>query len=73
MFRRPFSSLNRYSRTITQPKDHAASQAMLYATDLIHHDADLAKPFVAVASVWYVFFSSPFQHLLIPPRYEGNP
>jgi len=29
---------------------------MLYATDLIHNNTDLDKPFVAVASVWYVFF-----------------
>ena len=71
MFRRPFSSLNRYSRAITQPKDHGASQAMLYATDPIHDDADLCKPFVAVASVWYVFFSP--QTSLTLPRYEGNP
>ena len=53
MFRRPFSSLNRYSRLVTQPKDHGASQAMLFATDPVHLDADLHKPFVGVASVWY--------------------
>ncbi|ORX36440.1 dihydroxy-acid/6-phosphogluconate dehydratase [Kockovaella imperatae] len=44
---------NRYSRTITQPKDQGASQAMLYATDGIENDEDLQKPMVGVASVWY--------------------
>jgi len=45
-------ALNRHSRLITQPKDHGASQAMLYATDGIHADADFNKPLVGVASVW---------------------
>ena len=47
------AALNRHSRLITQPKDHGASQAMLYATDGIHTDADFNKPLVGVASVWY--------------------
>ena len=43
--------LNKYSRHITQPKSQGASQAMLYATGL--SEADLNKPQVGIASVWY--------------------
>jgi dihydroxy-acid dehydratase len=43
--------LNRYSRTLTQEPSQGASQAMLYATGL--DDADLAKPEVGIASMWY--------------------
>lgn len=35
------------------PKDQGASQAMLYATDGVTEDADLQKPMIGVASVWY--------------------
>ncbi|KAI0927172.1 hypothetical protein AcW1_007498 [Taiwanofungus camphoratus] len=45
--------LNRYSRTVTQPKTQGASQAMLYATDGIASDEDFDKAMVGVASVWY--------------------
>lgn len=45
--------LNRYSRLITQNKTQGASQAMLYATEGIDSEADLAKPMVGVANVWY--------------------
>nr|ODN87799.1 dihydroxy-acid dehydratase [Cryptococcus depauperatus CBS 7855] len=45
--------MNRYSRTITQPKAQGASQAMLYATDGIENDQDFNKAMVGVASVWY--------------------
>ncbi|KAA1087429.1 hypothetical protein PGT21_031442 [Puccinia graminis f. sp. tritici] len=47
------SSINKYSRTITQPKDQGASQAMLYATEGVDSEADLQKAMVGVASVWY--------------------
>ncbi len=43
--------LNRYSRRITQPKSQGASQAMLYGTGLTA--ADMDKPQVGIASVWY--------------------
>ena len=43
--------LNKYSSRITQPKSQGASQAMLHATGLTH--ADLDKPQVGIASVWY--------------------
>ncbi len=43
--------LNRYSRTITQPKSQGASQAQLFATGL--NEADLEKPQVGIASVWW--------------------
>ena len=43
--------LNRYSCRITQPKSQGASQAMLYGTGL--SDADMDKPQVGIASVWY--------------------
>src|ERR1700761_1609190 len=45
------SILNRYSRTITEPKSQGASQAMLYATGLT--EEDMAKPQVGIASVWF--------------------
>ena len=44
-------SLNKYSRHITQPKSQGASQAMLYGTGLT--EADMQKPQVGIASVWY--------------------
>src|ERR1035437_9979478 len=43
--------LNKYSAHVTQPKSQGASQAMLYATGMT--DADLAKPQVGIASVWF--------------------
>jgi dihydroxy-acid dehydratase len=43
--------LNRYSSRITEPKSQGASQAMLYGTGLT--DADMAKPEVGIASVWW--------------------
>src|SRR5881409_2983722 len=42
---------NRFSSRITQPKSQGASQAMLYGVGLT--DADLEKPQVGIASVWY--------------------
>ncbi|KAI5474617.1 dihydroxy-acid dehydratase [Pseudohyphozyma bogoriensis] len=45
--------MNRYSRIITADKTQGASQAMLYATGGIDSEADLAKPMVGVANVWY--------------------
>ncbi|KAF8508939.1 dihydroxy-acid/6-phosphogluconate dehydratase [Hysterangium stoloniferum] len=45
--------INRYSRTVTQPKAQGASQAMLWATDGIEQDSDLNKAMVGVGSVWY--------------------
>jgi dihydroxy-acid dehydratase len=42
---------NKYSARITQQKSQGASQAMLYATGMT--DADMAKPQVGIASVWY--------------------
>ncbi|KZT73717.1 dihydroxy-acid and 6-phosphogluconate dehydratase [Daedalea quercina L-15889] len=45
--------MNRYSRTVTQPKTQGASQAMLYATDEVNDDEDFNKAMVGVASVWY--------------------
>ncbi|PCH40057.1 dihydroxy-acid and 6-phosphogluconate dehydratase [Wolfiporia cocos MD-104 SS10] len=45
--------MNRYSRTVTQPKTQGASQAMLYATEGIAVDEDFNKAMVGVASVWY--------------------
>jgi dihydroxy-acid dehydratase len=45
------SQLNKYSARITQPKSQGASQAMLYATGMT--DADMDKPQVGIASVWY--------------------
>jgi dihydroxy-acid dehydratase len=43
--------LNAYSRRITHPRSQGASQAMLFGTGL--NDADMAKPQVGIASVWY--------------------
>ena len=43
--------LNRYSERITQPKSQGASQAMLYGTGMTR--ADLDKPQIGIASVWY--------------------
>ena len=43
--------LNVYSRHITEPKSQGASQAMLYGTGLTA--ADMHKPQVGIASVWY--------------------
>jgi len=43
--------LNRYSARITQRKSQAASQAMLYGTGLT--EADMNKPQVGIASMWY--------------------
>ncbi|MFO0872162.1 MAG: dihydroxy-acid dehydratase [Pirellulales bacterium] len=43
--------LNKFSRRITQPKSQGASQAMLYGTGLT--EADMDKPQVGIASVWY--------------------
>src|SRR5437868_9641183 len=43
--------LNYFSRNITQPKSQGASQAMLYGIGLT--EADLQKPQVGIASVWY--------------------
>jgi dihydroxy-acid dehydratase len=45
------SKLNKYSSHITQPKSQGASQAMLYATGMT--EADLSKPQVGIASVWF--------------------
>jgi dihydroxy-acid dehydratase len=44
-------ALNKFSSHITQRKSQGASQAMLYATGL--EPADMAKPEVGIASVWY--------------------
>ena len=44
-------TLNKYSSHITQPKAQGASQAMLYATGM--SEADMAKPQVGIASVWF--------------------
>ena len=43
--------MNRYSARVTQPRSQGASQAMLYATGLT--EADMDKPQVGIASVWY--------------------
>lgn len=43
--------LNKFSAHITQPASQGASQAMLYATGL--SPADLNKPQVGIASVWF--------------------
>jgi len=45
------TQLNRYSARITQRKSQAASQAMLYGTGLT--EADMSKPQVGIASMWY--------------------
>ena len=44
-------ALNRYSRTITQPKARGSSQAMLYATGITAEEMDRAQ--VGIASVWW--------------------
>ena len=44
-------AMNRFSARITQPRSQGASQAMLYATGLT--EADMDKPQVGIASVWY--------------------
>ena len=43
--------LNRYSAKITQEKSQGASQAMLYGAGMTQ--ADMAKPQVGIASVWF--------------------
>ncbi|HCU24032.1 MAG TPA: dihydroxy-acid dehydratase, partial [Deltaproteobacteria bacterium] len=43
--------LNKYSSRLTQNRDQPGSQAMLYGTGL--SEADLAKPFVGIATTWY--------------------
>ena len=43
--------LNRYSARITQEKSQGASQAMLYGTGMTK--ADMDKPQVGIASVWF--------------------
>ncbi len=43
--------LNKYSKTITQPKHQGVSQAMLYATGMT--EGDMNKPQVGIASVWW--------------------
>ena len=43
--------LNRYSARITQEKSQGASQAMLYGTGMTR--ADMDKPQVGIASVWF--------------------
>lgn len=43
--------LNKYSRTITQPKSQGASQAMLYGTGMTPEDMDKAQ--VGIGSMWY--------------------
>ena len=45
------AQLNKFSARVTQPKSQGASQAMLYATGMT--DADMDKPQVGIASVWY--------------------
>ena len=45
------AALNRYSSRITQPRAQGASQAMLLGTGL--QPADLDKPQVGIASMWY--------------------
>jgi dihydroxy-acid dehydratase len=42
---------NKFSSRITKPKSQGASQAMLYATGLT--EADMEKPEVGIASVWF--------------------
>jgi dihydroxy-acid dehydratase len=43
--------MNKYSSRVTQPRSQGASQAMLYGVGLT--DADLQKPQVGIASMWY--------------------
>jgi dihydroxy-acid dehydratase len=42
---------NKFSSKVTKPKSQGASQAMLYATGLT--DADMDRPQVGIASVWF--------------------
>src|SRR4051795_11902833 len=42
---------NKYSSRVTQPRSQGASQAMLYGIGLT--EADLKKPQVGIASMWY--------------------
>ena len=42
--------LNKYSKTITEPKSQGASQAMLYATGLTPET--IKNPQVGIVSVW---------------------
>lgn len=44
-------SINRTSRTLTQPKSQGASQAMLHAVGMTREDMQKAQ--VGIASVWY--------------------
>ncbi len=45
------TKLNHYSATITQPKEHGAAQAMLYATGLT--PKDMAKAQVGIVANWF--------------------
>lgn len=45
------TQLNQFSARITQPRSQGASQAMLYGTGMT--EADMKKPQVGIASVWY--------------------
>lgn len=45
------AGLNKYSKTITQPKKQGASQAQLFAAGL--KEEDMSKPQVGIASCWY--------------------
>ena len=57
--------LNKYSGQITQPETQGSSQAMLYATGM--SEADMQKPQVGIASMW--FEGNPCNmHLLGPGR-----
>ena len=44
-------ALNKFSPRVTQPRSQGASQAMLYGTGMT--EADMQKPQVGIASVWY--------------------
>ena len=44
-------NLNKFSRIITQKKEHGAAQAMLYALGL--NKDDLKKPQIAIGSMWF--------------------
>jgi dihydroxy-acid dehydratase len=46
-----YSTANKFSARITQPKQQGASQAMLLATGITRKD--LQKPQVGISSVWY--------------------
>ena len=50
-FIRNFSTLNKFSKTITQNKQSGAAQAMLYALEL--NKEDLKKPQIGIGSVWF--------------------